>query len=291
MRTLGKILYFPLIDSARVYKQFGLRRAIEWFGIRLLVPFGVSQPKPVGGETAVANLRNFGFAELPRRNDQEVANLVRYFLARQSVADATMYEGLSQYFEHWRSQSVLRPPALIGAGATDCPMSRLSRDPAICSLVCDYLGLPASKIRVQSTIDALIRVTGKAVLVGGYDGAVEFHRDIDSWRWVKVFVYLTETSDGDGHHEVIPASQLRTPMSLVPIRRYKQSEILAEMPHLKVKKMCGPAGYTFIENTFAFHRGTEPTRNDRLILIMTYYDDSVSNWMFADQTYPLDWSQ
>ena len=52
-------------------------------------------------------------------------------------------------------------------------------------------------------------------------------------------------------------------------------------------RYAGRPGFSFIENTFAFHRRTEPLRNDRLILIMSYYDESVSPWMMADETYPL----
>jgi len=84
---------------------------------------------------------------------------------------------------------------------------------------------------------------------------------------VKVFVYLTDTAEGDGQHEMFRKSHLKTPLALVPIRRYERAEILAAMPGLELRKICGPAGFTFIENTFTFHRGTKPTRNDRLIAI------------------------
>ena len=280
-----RIPYFPLMDSRRVYKQFGMSKAISWFFIRLLVPFGISQAKPGGGGT-VAAVREFGYAELPARAHAEVRELVAFFLERQRLADSQKYPSLTDYFEYWRNRRTLRPPGLNALGE-DCPLTRLSRDPSITAIVCEYLGLPGHRIRVQAGIDALIRVEGNATLIGGYDGAVEFHRDIDSWKWVKVFVYLTDTAEGDGHHEMFPKSHLRTPVSLIPIRRYQRSEILAAMPELELRKICGPAGFCFIENTFVFHRGTEPTGNDRLIAILTYYDESVSSWMLADETYPL----
>jgi hypothetical protein len=286
VHALLRIPYFPLMDSRRIYKQFGMSKAISWFFIRLLVPFGISQTKPGRGSTTVAAVRKFGWATLPPRSAGEVSELVACFLERQRQADSQKYYSLSDYFEYWRNRRTLRPLGLKALGK-DCPLTRLSRDPSITAIVCEFLGLPAHRIRVQSTIDALIRVEGKAALIGGYDGAVEFHRDVDSWKWVKVFVYLTDTAEGDGHHEMFPKSHLRTPVSLIPIRRYQRSEILAAMPELELKKICGPAGFSFIENTFVFHRGTEPTRNDRLIAILTYYDESVSSWMLADETYPL----
>jgi hypothetical protein len=285
--TLCKVPYFPLLDSIRVYKQFGVFRAAYWFLLRLLVPFGVSQRKPGAEVGVVGQLRTSGFAELPPRSASEVTELINHFLDRKRTIDVQPYSDIRAYFAYWRSRATLRPTGLQANGRADCPLTRVSRDPLIANFVSEALDLPIERIRVQATIDALIRVEGKSVLIGGYDGAVEFHRDIDSWKWVKVFVYLTNTAEGDGHHEMFPTSHLRTPLSLIPIRRYKQAEILDAMPDLRLHKICGPAGFTFIENTFVFHRGTEPLRNDRLILIMSYYDESVSPWMMANETYPL----
>jgi hypothetical protein len=282
-----KIPRFPLLDSLRVYRGHGFAKAARWFFVRLLVPFGISQTGPGREAGIVGEIREFGYAVLPRRSEGEVAELIDYFLQEQRSIDSQTYRNLSEYFRYWRSRSILRPSGLNGSGRSDCPLTRLSRDPAIVDVVCRFLGLPAHRIRVLATIDALIRVEGKGIRVGGYDAAVEFHRDIDSWKWIKVFVYLTDTNDGDGHHEMVPRSHLRTPISLLEIRRYTQAEIFAAMPNLELKKICGPAGYTFIENTFAFHRGTEPSKSDRLIAILAYYDDAISSWLLADETFPL----
>jgi hypothetical protein len=286
--ALLRLPYFPLADSLRVYRKYGISKAASWFLIRLLVPFGLSQNGKTRDTGVVGRLRSVGYAVLPPRSDDEVAELVVFFLARQGPADLQAYRTLNDYFDHWRGLSVLRPAGLKANGQSDCPLTRLSRDPGITQIVCHFMGLPIQKIRAHATIDALIRVDGKPIRVGDYDGAIEFHRDIDSWRWIKVFVYLTNTTDGDGHHEMFPTSHLRTPISLMPIRRYKKSEILSAMPELEVAKICGPAGFTFIENTFAFHRGTEPSNNDRLILTMTYYDESFAKWMYADDSFSLD---
>jgi hypothetical protein len=285
--ALCRVPYFPLLDSWRVYKQHGFGKAAKWFLVRLLVPFGFSQKRKAPRLGLVDDLCKTGYAELPMRTTTEVCELIDYFLQDRSAADSSPYRNLTQYFDHWRSRSILRPAGLKAMGRGNCPLTRLSRDPALTNLVCEYLGLPIERIRAHATIDALIRLESKALLIDGYDGAVEFHRDIDSWKWVKVFVYLTDTADGDGHHEVFSRSHLKTPLSLVPIRRYEQSEVTAALPEARLIKIFGAAGYTFIENTFAFHRGTEPSRNDRLILIVTYYDDSVASWMYPEESYPL----
>jgi len=223
----------------------------------------------------------------PPRTQSEVAELVDHFLRQKSHADSTVYRTVNEYFAYWRSRSILRPTGLQATGQANCPLSRISRDPAITALVSEYLGIPVERIRAQVTIDALIRVAGKSVQIDGYDGAVEFHRDIDCWNWIKVFVYLTDTSEGDGHHEMFQASHLRTPIRLIPIRRYDRAEIISAMPELELTKVCGPAGFTFIENTFAFHRGTAPWKSDRLMLTMTYYDESYPVWLYGDHTYLL----
>ena len=186
----------------------------------------------------MGNYTTYGSAELPPRSATQVTELIDYFLDQQRTGDAQPY-AISSRCAYWRSRSTLRPTGLKGTGEADCPLTSMSRDPLIADTIA--LGLPMERIRVQATIDALIRIEGKSVLIGGYDGAVEFHRDIDSWKWVKVFVYLTDTAEGDGHHEMFPESHLETPLSLIPIRRYKRAEILDAMPDLRLHKICGPA--------------------------------------------------
>jgi hypothetical protein len=281
------IPYFPLLDSVRVYKQHGWLKAMRWFLVRLLVPFGLSQKRRGNSPGVPQQLCTTGYATMPARTTAEVAELVGFFLQQKAAAESANYRTPADYFDYWRAQSILRPAGLSATGRSDCPITRLSREPSITDIVCEYLKLPPARIRVQGTIDALVRVGSNRVLIAGYDGAVEFHRDIDSWKWVKYFLYLTDTFDGDGHHEVFARSHLRTPLSLVAIRRYAQTEVAAAMPEATLSKMCGPAGHTFMENTFAFHRGTVPTRHDRLILTLSYYDDSVVSWMFPGDTYSI----
>lgn len=136
------IPYFPLMDSRRVYKQFGMSKAITWFFIRLLVPFGISQPKLGTGSGAVAKAREFGYADLPARSAAEVSELVDFFLARQRLADSQDYRNLADYFDYWRGRRILQPLGLRLTGE-DCPPTRLSRDPSIMAIVCDYLGCQA----------------------------------------------------------------------------------------------------------------------------------------------------
>jgi hypothetical protein len=287
VRSVLRLPYFPLVDSRRVYRQHGLRKAMKWFMVRLLVPLGVSQKRNTNGTGALEGLCRTGFAVLPARSKVEVDQLIDHFVRTQSKVDTHEYRSLGEYFDHWRLSRVLRPSGVNATGDENCPITQLARDPLITHLVLQYLNLPAKAVRVQATIDALIRIEGQKVLLNEYDGAVEFHRDIDSWKWVKVFVYLTKTEEGDGHHEMFPGSHLRTPLSLAPIRRYRQTEIAAAMPELRVAKIFGPSGYSFVENTFTFHRGTEPARNDRLMLTITYLDDSVAPWMYPNDTFSL----
>jgi len=106
----------------------------------------------------------------------------------------------------------------------------------------------------------------------GYDGATNFHRDVDAWRWLKVFVYLTDVDLGAGHHEIYLRSHRQFPSEFRDLRRYQPYDLDLYWKRMQV---TGPSGTCFAENTIAMHRGTTPTITSRLAITAVYFDDSV----------------
>jgi hypothetical protein len=91
-----------------------------------------------------------------------------------------------------------------------------------------------------------------------------------------MFVYLTDCFEGNGHHEMFVGSHRHYPLQLVPIRRYSQEEIIRYIPQTELRRVTGPAGYAFAENTLVFHRGTAPVRSHRAILNLIYTEASLA---------------
>lgn len=95
-----------------------------------------------------------------------------------------------------------------------------------------------------------------------------WHRDVDDWRFLKLFVYLSDVDEDAGPHVYMPGTHTRNVM--LPIRRYEDAEVASGFPDVQQKRFTGPAGTTFLENTFGFHRGYPPRTNPRLIYQVTY---------------------
>jgi Phytanoyl-CoA dioxygenase (PhyH) len=98
--------------------------------------------------------------------------------------------------------------------------------------------------------------------------AENFHRDIDDWRQLKLFVYLTDVSDEFGPHVFVRESH-RINKALA-IKRYTDEEVVSDFGAGRIVTFTGPRGTCFLENTFGLHKGTTARAGDRLLLQVLY---------------------
>ena len=107
----------------------------------------------------------------------------------------------------------------------------------------------------------------------------EWHIDFHGHRFVKLFFYLTDVFEGDGHHEMISKSntvellltQMASAESLCaedvvflrecinklrsPVVGFTLPTRAEKLLQLHIRKIIGKAGYGFIEDTSCMHRG------------------------------------
>lgn len=98
--------------------------------------------------------------------------------------------------------------------------------------------------------------------------AENFHRDVDDWRFLKLFVYLTDVDDTKGPHVYVRKSANAALSG--PIRRYTDEEIRAEHDAGDIVFMTGKAGDAFFENTYGIHKGQPVSEGNRLIFQAVY---------------------
>ena len=108
-----------------------------------------------------------------------------------------------------------------------------------------------------------------------------WHRDRDSHLFRKVFVYLTDTDVGCGHHEYIPFSHL-LPSHQYDVGFYTTEDLqqlsLTSTKRYKTLHITGKSGTVFLENTRGLHRGTNVTNDsNRLMLSLTLSATSISS--------------
>ena len=96
--------------------------------------------------------------------------------------------------------------------------------------------------------------------------AMLFHFDKDRIKFLKLFIYLNDTDDTNGAHELIPGSQR---IKLSRDGRFSDEEAW-ELTGKESKKIIGKAGTVFLVDTHALHKGTPIKRGYRDVLQFEY---------------------
>ncbi len=260
----------------RAYYWFLVRSYVSLFGNRA----GLTH---LHNSNLTLQLRDEGFMELDKLSEKTVESLVEYFLESQQQ----QYISLQDYFDKQRVNNFVRSEAIDIVINDDLCKSVLA-ELKILPIISEFLGLPENKILISAKVDALFKINGERELRNNHDDALEFHRDIDSLRFVKAFVYLVDIDKGFGEHEVCIGSHKSLPFVLSTIQRQECSNLKSNLPHFSLKSIVGKAGYAWIEDTTTFHRGTIPTLGDRLILILSFNDKKSATHLCDTRYHPLD---
>lgn len=96
-----------------------------------------------------------------------------------------------------------------------------------------------------------------------------WHRDLDSLNLLKFLIYLTDVDAESGPHYLIPGSH-NSKISTAKYKKHDDKEFEDIIKQNGTKVFLGPAGSNFLENTFAFHKGTNPIEKPRLLLEVIY---------------------
>jgi hypothetical protein len=99
-----------------------------------------------------------------------------------------------------------------------------------------------------------------------------FHYDIDGYRTLAFFFYLTDVTPSNGAHVYIRRSHVHKKMKhVISIHKgHSDAEIERCYGPERQVVLCGPAGFGFAEDIFGFHRGLHPESGERLMLQVRY---------------------
>lgn len=153
-------------------------------------------------------------------------------------------------------------------------VAELAQDPLLLGIAGNYLGTRPRLVGANmwwsypETLDASAR----------NDAAQMFHYDLDDFRFVKFFFYLTDVDEDSGPHVVVRGSHERKRFAsfqdALKVRRYTDEEIVTLYGADSVLTITGKAGTCFAEDTLAIHKGTTPRTRARLLLQLQYaYND------------------
>lgn len=149
-----------------------------------------------------------------------------------------------------------------------CPsVRRLANDPKLMAIAAGYIGVSSPVPQGQIYWNFVPQIA-----YNPSDIAQAFHFDIDDYRALRLFVYLTDVDETAGPHVLIKGSHTKKRLRhRLPLGFVQSDEILIDdYGKDNVVTITGKAGTAFFEDTFAWHKGTPPTGRDRLLLAIVY---------------------
>ena len=192
-------------------------------------------------------------------------------LLLKRINTSKQYKSLNDYFEHAKAGKFIRS-RMVGVEGDHEILKSFFKQTNLIEIVMEYLDLSKDEIMFSAKIDSCVKLIGDRQLRNGYDDALEFHRDVDSLKFVKIFVYLNDIQEGNGHHEIFLRTNRGLPLQFQILDRFKVSDILDSMPEAELFKAVGFKGYSWIEDTTSLHRGTIPEFGSRLMLSLSFND-------------------
>lgn len=233
--------------------------AAERIARRRRQPAAASQN--AGVEAMADDLRHIGLVNLGPLLTAEQAGEVRNYFMNKPVID--------EYRPEWKPFAPLgegRHPLCHVANHLDpdiiaAPyLLALANDPRIIDIVHRQLGC-------RPTISE-IGAWWSYPTAAGPQQAENFHRDVDDWNFVKLFLYLTDVEPDSGPHVYVRGSA--GDPRLAVLKRYDDQEVFDAFGRQAVAVQTAKAGSAFLENTFGLHKGTPVERGVRLLFQVVY---------------------
>lgn len=200
---------------------------------------------------------------LPKAIVQEIVQF-----AQSTVCYGNRKPDLGFYYHHIKqAETKLGKKFVIGGYFnTDvlCPaIQKLQHDPKLLAIAAKYLD--ASPVHQGNNL--WWSFSSKITYRQQSQAAQVFHYDIDDYRFLKFFFYLTDVDEHSGPHVCVRGSHNKKKLSHLWLRkRETDKDIIDCYGKESLVKISGKAGFGFVEDPFCFHKGITPTHKDRLIL-------------------------
>jgi hypothetical protein len=192
----------------------------------------------------------------------------------ESLAPASVIAAIADYFMR---QPVIGPdggPCLLsdlpeGVASAPYALQTVVDCPGLMALVTSawVLQLAGRYIGCKPTISSL-GVRWAFPASGARPGVQSFHRDLDEWRFLKLFIYLTDVDERSGPHCYVRTSH-RTAFGLKSLL-YRIEKLKARYGADKLMTITGGRGTTFIADTIGIHCGGATENRPRLMLQVQY---------------------
>ena len=210
----------------------------------------------------VSDLEKTGFAAMP----EKLLSVEKVQAIRQDLSGAPLYD----YYDANKTYSLSSIPSNVikvrhdPADVLACRgLMDLANDPDVLSAVAQRLGAPPTLASAE-----VWWTFGENNVASHHAFDDIYHRDADDLRFVKMFVYLTDTGLKAGAHRFILGSHKDD----LFIRRgaISEQEVDGAYTPDKMLTVTGVAGTGFLEETWGIHRALLATEGRRLMFSAIY---------------------
>lgn len=148
---------------------------------------------------------------------------------------------------------------------------KIKNDPKILAIASRYL---AAENPCYLTSEIAWSFPAPTSLFEQLKAAQVFHYDIDDYKCIKFFFYLTDVDEFSGPHACIRKSHRHKKFMHQVIGQrcasISDERLIDIYGEENVETICGPSGFGFVEDIFCFHKGVPPQKNIRLLLQLEY---------------------
>lgn len=217
-------------------------------------------------EPTARELQENGFATMAPLLDERAIGEIHDYLAGQDALAGSRQVRVVPNLDTQGIRHASYPLETIVA----CPhLLDTINSPALLDVVESYLGC-------RPTVTSLGLRWSFPADEGGTDVQF-FHRDVECWRMLKFFIYLTDVDETAGPHEYVLRSQRGA--GRLRLQPYDDIEV-AQQHGANVKRVLGRRGTNFIEDTWGIHKGVRPTGKPRLLFDVMYSASPVGIYQY-----------
>lgn len=157
-------------------------------------------------------------------------------------------------------------------------LNQLKQDPKLRAIAAKYL--KSNPVLVRSQMSWTFVGDRKAFYEKGDIGSptVLFHYDLDDYRAIKFFFYLTDVDSLSGSHRCVAGSHRRRKLVHYILRGQSDRKIEQYYGAENIIDICGPVGFGFAEDPFCFHRGSPPVTSPRLMIQLEFALNDYQMW-------------
>jgi len=233
--------------------------------------------KDIDVSLVISNLRTKGYysgINLPQAILREILEF-----ANHKICYGNREPNLGFYCSNKKQAEVLKNEQFsVGSYLHEtemCPaINKLKTDPGLLAIAAQFLG--TNPIHIASELVWSFPISAEWVQQRKL--AQVFHYDMDDYRFIKFFFYLTDVDMSSGPHVCIQGSHRNKKFlhQLIGLRcaNIDEQKIVDCYGTENVVNICGPAGFGFVEDPFCFHKGTPPSDKARLLLQIEFAANS-----------------